>query len=174
MNKILGFASLVLAVLLISSFSSCDPNSHGPSDHPCNFPDAYTENDLRSPWTYKIIDKVTSVNLVDTTADAIIQLDSVRLMDENFEEIAPDYRYWIDNWTFENFTPYKDVPFNDPQALLNLKERTFYLQTSHDDIDTIQTYFGQCLVIKVLFNGQPTLQPDNEFYDGRTSFYFKK
>jgi hypothetical protein len=174
MDKTLSIVYLSLSVLLISSLSGCDPNGHGPSDHPCNFPDAQTENDLRSPWTYKIIDKATSVHLVDTSADAIIHLDSVVLMDENLDEIEHRVRYLIDNWTFENFTPYKDIPFNDPQALLDLKERTFYLRTSFDDLDTIQIYFQQCLVLKVLFNEQPTLRPDNENYNGGTSFYFKK
>jgi hypothetical protein len=174
MNKSLSIVYLTLSVLLISSFSSCDPNSHGPSDHPCNFPDADTENELRSPWSYKIIDKITSVNLVDTTSNSIIHLDSVKLMDENFVEIESAPFFYLDNWTFENFTAYKDVPFNNPEALLSLDERTFYLRTSFEDLDTIQIYFEQCLVLRVLFNGQSTLQPDNEFYNGTTSLYFKK
>ncbi|HNP17543.1 MAG TPA: hypothetical protein PKL31_03830 [Fulvivirga sp.] len=175
MKKALSIGYVSLLILLISSFSGCDPNSHGPSDHPCNFPDAYTENDLRSPRSYKIIDKITSINLVDTTVDAIIHRDSVILMDENFDIIPQVYTYWVDNWIFENLEIYKDVPFNDPQALLDLKERTFYLRTSSDDLDTIKIYFQQCLILEVLFNGQSTEQPLNSPHLGSgASFYFKK
>lgn len=155
--------------------SGCDP--HKPSDHPCNFPDVQTENDLRVPWTYKIIDKVTSENLVDTTANAIIKADSVFLLDDNFQIIPPKYGYFLDNWVFENFLPYYGMqgPWDDPDAYLNLEHRTFYLRTSYNDIDTIDIYFEQCLVNHpVLFNGLTTEQPDNHTYDGGTSLYFKK
>lgn len=168
--------SLLFIVFLCTSLSNCDPNDHSASDHPCNFPDVETEIDLRSPWTYKIIDKKTSKNLVDTTDDALIHRDSVILFDENFEAIPPSYEYYLDNWTFDNFLPYYDLPllFDDPDAYLNLEQRTFYLRTAYNDLDTIDIFFEQCLVKEVLFNGVDTHQPMNHPYDGGTSLYFKK
>jgi hypothetical protein len=185
-SKILKLFSAV-AVVFLCSQSGCIRDIHGPSDHPCRFPDAYTENDLRSAWTYKIIDKATSENLVGTTKDAKIHADSVVLMDENFKAIPSyrdangqmarfTYRYYIDNWIFDNMYPYIDVPYNDPNALLNLKERTFYLRTAYNDIDTIKISFNQCLINPPLsFNGSMnTDEPKNERYSGYASFYFRK
>lgn len=160
--------------LIVCLFSSCDQNNHNASEHPCNFPDAETENNLTVPLSFKILDRLTLINLVDTTASAKIHIDSVHLYDEQFNEIPQEVEYWIDNWTFKNFEPYIDVPLNDPQALLDLEERTFYLRTSIDDIDTINVYFEQCLLLKVLFNGQSTIQPQGEPYDGYASLYFLK
>jgi hypothetical protein len=168
---------LISICFILASCIGCDPNHHRPTDHPCNFPDAQTENNLRAPWNYKIIDKTSSINLVDTTADAVIHADSVILMDENFNHIYSDYKYFIDNWIFYNLVPYIDIPFGEPDeadVLLNLDERTFYLQTAYDDLDTIQVYFNQCLIEKVLFNGLSTEEPDNDPNVGVTSFYFRK
>ena len=171
--------SITGIVLLCCMLSGCDRHQ----DHPCNFPDVETENNLRSAWTYKIIDKVTSENLVDTTAGAIIQADSVILMDENFQKLPFEYsrehayRYLIDNWIFDNLFPYNGMPgpWNDPEAYLNLEHRTFYLRTAYDDIDTIEIYFEQCLIKPpILFNGLSTDQPDNDPNEGYASFYFKK
>ena len=182
--KIIRHLTSVLVIICCCSLSNCDPNNHKASNHPCNFPNAETENSLREPWSYKIIDKVTSKNLVDTTRNASIHADSVILMDENLEVIPSfrngsvarlPYRYYIDNWIFDNLTPYKDVPFNDPAALLNLKERTFYLRTAYNDIDTIKISFNQCLIKPPLsFNGSlNTGEPKNEI-SGYASFYFRK
>lgn len=159
-------------LLVVFSFSSCDP--HAPSDHPCNFPDAETENNLRAALTFKIIDGETGLNLVDTTQDAVIHTDSVVLYDVNFDTIPRSYEYYIDNWIFTNFYAYKDVPFNEPQALLELDERIFYLQTSNRDVDTIKVLFDQCLITEVLFNEKATSLPLNHPYSGGSSFYFKK
>ncbi|HNT49314.1 MAG TPA: hypothetical protein PKK67_01910 [Cyclobacteriaceae bacterium] len=166
--------TIIITVLLLSSFSGCDPNIHKPSDHPCNFPDLDAEINPRSPQWYKIIDKVTSVNLVDITTDAIIHRDSVVLYDDHFEEIPPSNRYFIDNWVYTNLEPYKDVPFHDPQALLDLTERTFYLKTSYNDIDTIRIVYKQCLIHEIYFNGLDTRRPANDPHEGYTTFYFKK
>ncbi len=180
--SILKIFSVALIVLLCSSLSNCDPNQHKPSNHPCNFPDVWTENFLRSPKPYKIIDKVTSENLVGTTKTSRIHADSVVLMDENFKVLPPAYgkdkiyEYYIDNWIFTNLTPYIDVPFNDPDALLNLKERTFYLRTAYNDIDTIKIFFKQCLIKPpVSFNSSTdTTEPINKRYSGYATFYFRK
>jgi hypothetical protein len=172
---------LVGTVLLCCILSGCDP--HKPLDHPCNFPDAETQNNLRSPWTYKIIDKVTFENLVDTTKTAVIHADSVVLMDENLQRLPfgynrqEAYRYYIDNWIFDNLFPYNGMPgsWDDPQAYLNLEHRTFYLRTAYNDLDTIDIYFEQCLINPpILFNGRTTEEPDNEPNEGYASFYFKK
>ena len=178
--KRIQFTGLVVgAILLCCMLSSCDRNQ----DHPCNFPDDETQNDLRSPWTYKIIDKLTSENLVDTTRAAIIHADSVVLMDENLQKLPfaysreCAYEYYIDNWIFDNFFPYNGMlgPWDDPEAYLNLQHRTFYLRTAYDDVDTIEIDFEQCLVNPpVLFNGQMTEQSINDSYDGGTSLYFRK
>ena len=67
------------------------------------------------------------------------------------------------------------MPFNDPDALLNLKERTFYLRTSYKDIDTIKILFKQCLINPpIFFNGVSANEPANEPYNGYASFYLKK
>jgi len=179
--KNLRFIVSVAAISFFSALSNCDPNIHKASNHPCNFPDAVTENFLRSPIWYKIIDKVTSKNLVDTTKTAKIHADSVVLMDENFKVIPPAYgknkiyEYYIDNWVFTNLTPYEDVPFNDPDALLNLKERIFYLRTAYNDVDTIKISFKQCLINPpILFNNLNIDQPKNDPNQGGTGFYFRK
>lgn len=173
--------TLFIFIFLNCLFLGCDPNAHKPSDHPCNFPDLDTERDLLAPWTYKIIDKNTSLNLVDTTKNAIIHADSVLLMDENLQPMLPTglgyrYRYSIDNWVFYDFLPYNgmEVPFKDPQAYLDLEQRTFYLKTSKSDLDTIQIVFQQCLVFQVFFNGVSTGKPSNDPLSGSASFYFKK
>jgi hypothetical protein len=179
--RAIRFLSSVLAIIFCCSLSDCDPNPHKPSNHPCNFPDVWTENFLRDPKGYKIIDKLTSENLVGTTKTAKIHADSVTLMDENFKVIPPAYgedkiyEYYIDGWVFNNLAPYIDVPFNDPDALLNLKERTFYLRTAYNDIDTIKISFKQCLINPpVLFNKLNTDKPDNDPSQGGTTFYFRK
>lgn len=159
---------------LLASLSNCDPNNHAATDHPCNFPDADTENNLRGGKWYKIIDKTTSINLVDTTSNAIIHRDSVILYNDNLEIIPSSYEFHIDNWIFKNLKPYEGVPFNDPQALLDLKERTFYLRTAYDDYDTIRIIFRQCLTDQVIFNGQANSKPINDPHSGSTSYYFKK
>ncbi|NOS90816.1 MAG: hypothetical protein HOP30_02735 [Cyclobacteriaceae bacterium] len=168
-------------VLFCGSLAGCDPNTHKASDHPCNFPDAETENFLRGPKAFVIIDKVTSENLVGTSKTSRIHADSVVLMDENRKVLPPRfgkdkiYEYYIDGWIFTNLTPYSDVPYNDPSALLNLKERTFYLQTAYNDIDTIKISFKQCLINPpVLFNNQNTDRPTNDPSNGGGTFYFKK
>jgi hypothetical protein len=89
---------VIISIILITSLSDCDHNRA--SVHPCNFPDDETLTDLLSPWEYKIIDKASSVNLVDTVKNARIHIDSVILFDENFEVISPSYGYRIDNWVF--------------------------------------------------------------------------
>ena len=89
--KVLRFLPSASAIIFCCSFSSCDPNNHKPTDHPCHFPDADTENNLRGAKWYKIIDKVTSENLVGTTKTSKIHVDSVVLMDENFKVIPPAY-----------------------------------------------------------------------------------
>ena len=173
-DKILKI-SAIAALTGLCSLSNCDPNNHKASDHPCHFPDAFTEANLRQGWTYKIIDKKTSQNLVGVTKTATIHADSVVLMDENLDVIQRSYRYYIDNWIFDNLFFYKDVPFNDPDALLNLKERTFYLRTSYKDIDTIKILFKQCLINPpILFNGISANRPDNDPYSAGIAFYFKK
>lgn len=180
--KIVRFIPAISIVIFCCSFSGCDPNIHKPTDHPCNFPDVWTENFLRDPKAYKIIDKVTLENLVGTSKTSRIHADSVVLMDENMKVLPPRfgkdkiYEFLIDNWVFTNLTPYTDVPFNDPDALLNLKERVFYLRTAYNDIDTIKISFEQCLVRPpVSFNGSTdTNEPINEKYDGYANFYFRK
>ena len=169
------------AIIFCCSLSSCDPNNHKPTDHPCHFPDIWTENFLRDPKGYTIIDKITSQNIVGTTNKARIHPDSVVLMDVNFKVIPPGYgkdkiyEYYIDGWIFSNLTPYIDVPFNDPDALLNLKERTFYLRTAYNDLDTIKISFKQCLIKPpVLFNNLNTDKPDNDPSQGGAGFYFRK
>ncbi len=175
--------SVTSILLMCCLLSNCDPNFHKPSNHPCNFPDVWTENNLRSPWTYKFIDKVTSANLVDTVVNSIINADSVILMDENFQKLPfqynqqKAYRYLIDNWIFDNLFPYNGMPgpWDNPHAYLNLEHRTFYLQTAYDDIDTIDIYFEKCLIMPpILFNGLNTDQPDNDLNEGYASFYFRK
>lgn len=170
------FSILIAASIIILSTSLTDCDRGDTPKHPCNFPDVETANNLLVPWSYKIIDKTTSVNLVDNKTNSTIHVDSVVLFDDNFEIIPSSYRYWIDNWIFENLTPYKGmaVPANDPKAYLDLKERYFFLRTSFNDIDTIKITFESCLVKTVLFNGRSTLQPANHQYDGGCSFYFKK
>lgn len=177
----LRFAGCCFLALVANSISNCDPNQHKPSNHPCNFPDVQTENFLRDPKAYKIIDKATSQNIVGTTNTARVHPDSVVLMDENLKVLPPAfgkskiYEYYIDGFVFTNLRPYVDVPFNDPDALLNLKERTFYLKTSFNDIDTIKISFKQCLINPpILFNGLDSFQPNNDISQGSVSFYFRK
>jgi hypothetical protein len=124
---------------------------------------------------------VTSANLIGTSKTARIHADSVVLMDENLKVIPPAYgkdkiyEYYIDGYVFTNLAPYIDIPFNDPNALLNLKERTFYLRTAYNDFDTIKISFKQCLINPpILFNGFDSYQPDNDTSQGSASFYFKK
>jgi len=176
MKKHTTLLGVICFVLIVSSFSGCDPNSHNPSDHPCNFPDLDTELGLRTPFPYKIIDKTTLLSLVDTTKDAIIHRDSVKLFDANFEEISSSYNNsgYCPDWEFNNLLLYKDVSYTDPQELLDLQERTFYLQTAFDDIDTIHVTFEQCLTISILFNGLDTYRPINDPAECSSSLYFKK
>ena len=174
MKQLRYSGSLILILILCVVFSGCEPDLHEPSDHPCHFPDIFTEKNLRSPQWYKIIDKSTSLNLVDTTSDAIINADSVILLNDKFIELSSSYEYVIDNWVFTNLEVYKDVPFNDPQALLNLHEKTFFLRVSYNDIDTIRVVFKQCLIYEVFFNELDTNKPENDPHGGSASFYFRK
>lgn len=173
-NELRHSGGPILILILCVAFSGCDPNIHRPSDHPCNFPDFLSEKDLRSRRWYKIIDKSTSINLVDTTVGAVIHADSVILYDDKLNQQQSSYEYVIDNWVFTNLEPYKNVPFNDPQALLDLTEGTFYLKTAYNDWDTIHIIFNQCLIYDVKFNGQDTRKPKNDPNDGSSSFYFRK
>ena len=167
---------LSIFTFLIISLPGCDPNNHSASDHPCNFPSALEENSLYTPWSYIIIDKTTLLSIVDTTKTAIIHRDSVLLYDENFTEITSSYEYseFCPEWIFTNLATHINIPFNDPQALLDLKERTYYLQTSFNDMDTIDIFYSSCLVKSILFNGQNTSQPLNDPNICGASFYFKK
>ena len=172
-DKILKISAIAVLTGLCS-LSNCVPDYRNASDNPCHF-SSNGDRDLRSPWDYKINDKKTSQSLVGVTKTATIHADSVVLMDENLDIIPRKYRYNYDSWIFENLIPYKDVPFNDPDALLNLKERTFYLRTSYKDIDTIKVFFKQCLINPpLLFNGISANRPDNDPYEGGVAFYFKK
>jgi hypothetical protein len=160
-------------VSLIIFLHACDPNSHKASDHPCNFPDAETENSLRSPFSFKILDLNTFENIVDTTANALIHPDSVKLYNADWLEIDPEPRFRFDGeWIFDNFPPYLDVPVNDPEALLELDRKTFYLMTSFDDVDTVDVFFNSCLVTEVSFNKTSTERPES--VPTSASFYFKK
>ena len=154
------------------SLSDC-VNEHAPTDHPCNFPDAQTENDLRSPFSFKILDAVTFVNIVGTTETFPIHPNDVKLYDSKWKEIDPKPRLRFDGeWIFDNFTPYIDVPFNNPQALLDLENRKFYLQVSPEDVDTIVVHFNSCLVKEVMFNDLSTERPP--IVPTSASFYFLK
>jgi len=158
---------------LCISVSSCDPNHHRPTNHPCNFPDAETENDLRSPFSFKILDAISFENIVGTSINHKVNPDSVKIFDKNWVEIDPKPRFRFDNeWIFDNFPPYINIPFNDPQALLSLDEDTFFLSTVYDDVDTIKIIFNSCLVSEVFFNGIKADRPEN--VPTSASFYFKK
>lgn len=141
--------------------------------HPCNFPDEFTASTFRDRLSYKIIDESTLTNLVDTSKTASIHLDSVYLLTASLDTIPTKYDYYIDNWAFQNFYAYYGVSV-DPQELLGLSHRVFYLRTSYDDLDTIDVYFNQCLIEKVLFNKKSTEVAFDEPYEGSTSLYFRK
>ena len=164
---------ITLLISLLGILQGCDPNNHNPTDHPCNFPDAGTENGLRNAFSFKILDKVTFKNVVDTLENSRIHPDSVRLFDSDWNEIDPKPRFRFDNeWIFDNFPPYINVPFNNPQALLDLETLTFYLTTSNNDIDTIEVFFTSCLVAETYFNKLSAQRPEN--VQTSASFYFKK
>src|SRR5690606_6202147 len=82
---------------LCISVSSCDPNHHRPTNHPCNFPDAETENDLRSPFSFKILDAISFENIVGTSINHKVNPDSVKIFDKNWVEIDPKPRFRFDN-----------------------------------------------------------------------------
>ena len=129
-----NFALAIIA--LMTQFINCDLGPNPPTRHPCNFPDYDTQTGVSYPLTYKIIDKNTFVNLIDTTKNALINADSVRLFDEQFNELpslsgeSHIYKYYIDNWVFTNFYLYHGMPglWEDPEAYTKLTKRTFYLE----------------------------------------------
>lgn len=166
--------SLVSLAFVLLSFFGCNPNGHNTSTHPCNFPDDETGANLRSPFSFKILDKESFKNKVDTIlSNDFIHPDSVLLYTDSFEEINPSPRFRFDKeWIFDNFPPYTDVPFNDAQALLNLTNKIFYLQTSNNDLDTIEVKFNSCLVSEVTFNQRPTALPEG--VQSSAGFYFLK
>jgi hypothetical protein len=172
MSKNSYYLLFLISITWLTSLSNCDPTNHSPSDHPCNFPDIDTENNLRSPWSFKILKNGTFENMVGVTKN-LIHPDSVKLYDKNLIEIDPKPRLRFDNeWTFDNFPPYINVPFNDPKALLDLDEEVFYLKTNFEDIDTISVSFNSCLIMNVLFNGRLTERPAS--VNSSASFYFIK
>jgi hypothetical protein len=171
--KAIFLTSIGVITILSISLTDCNSNYEGPSNHPCHFPDANTENDLRDPFSFKILDSLTFKNIVGVTPDFRIHPDSVKLYDYNGIELDPMPRLRFDNeWIFDNFPPYVNVSFNDPQSLLDLQKKTFYLKVNYYDVDTIEVLFKSCLVEKVLFDKRSTTQPQS--IPSSASFYFRK
>ena len=113
--------------------------------------------------------------MVDTLKGSVIHPDSVKLFNDKWVEINPEPRFRHDEeWVFDNLPPYFDVPFNDNDALLDLDQKTLYLQINQDDIDTIEIHYEKCLVIEALFNQENTKRPQDDKSEVGVSFYFKK
>ena len=164
----------IFVIFIFASLFNCERDDHKASDHPCHFPDADTENNLREPFTFKIIDALDFHNLVGIDKASLIHPDSVRLFDDKGNEIDPQPRLRSSDqeWIFENLPPYKDVPFNDPQALLNLNLRIFYLKPTYNDTDTLVIHFNKCLVLSIDYNGLNSSQPEG--VPTSAGFYFRK
>jgi hypothetical protein len=167
---------MIICILLLSSLIACEKNESRWEMSPCNFPSEEAFNDLRTGYSFKIIDAITFVNLVDTI-NASIHPDSVRLFDDHFKEIeisSYDLNQYRDEYIFGDFYPYESVPLNDDKALLELDTNTYYLSTSYNDIDTIVASFEQCLLKEFTFNNQSIFRPSGENSKNGASLYFKK